>query len=341
MGFLLGRGRRHRRTRGIARGAPPALTRGRSRTADYRCAESFASFSSSESGPHRSRVSDEIRSRVGSLSHRRVYLILICSSFFPPSICEISKVRVRESGNVERYSKRPGLPSMPKLSTCAAKLLPSFENWPSVKTDIGPPEESIHTPVYAPFIASKPVRPRPRKGWPMNEPVCSVTSQKPPQSRRQTSLPFVTWPIIETSASQVPTQASRRFTSGGRAGAPVSCRAADEAAWKIRSAERLANRSTRDTGWILWDALRPRDRALAVVITERIARSERGLGRLPGRSPVALRREADDRAERHAGEHDLDVVVAPVRLGHRRDGIAEDQTDHEPDQDPLRDRAPL
>src|SRR5262245_22818100 len=112
---------------------------------------------------------------------------------------------------------------MPTLSTSAENCLPSFENCPSMKTDIGPPVESTQVPAYAPFVASQPVRPLPWNGMPMNEPLYSVTSHQPPHSIRQVSVPFDVWPIAVISASHVPTQASRRFTSGGSGGAPASC----------------------------------------------------------------------------------------------------------------------
>src|SRR5215475_11150173 len=53
-----------------------------------------------------------------------------------------------------------------------------------------------------------------------------------------------------------------------------------------------------------------------------------------GTSSGALREISDDRAGNEAGQHDLEIVMMPVRLGHGRYRIREKQADSRTEGDP-------
>src|SRR5262245_38159692 len=94
----------------------------------------------------------------------------------------------------------------------------------------------------------------------MNEPSKSVINQKPPSAMRQVSTPFDVWPIISTSASQLPTQASSFLCSAlGPGGAGASCAPLCANPIKttgIDKATRLDNNNTLDMEALRWNSER-------------------------------------------------------------------------------------
>jgi hypothetical protein len=90
----------------------------------------------------------------------------------------------------------------------------------------------------------------------------------------------------------------------------------------------------------LYDLTRPRDAASPVTAFSETwggPRCPPRASRSPG-FPEPLRRVADNEPDDAAGQHDLDPVVAAVRVGHRRDQKGEHRRDAEADEQALRQR---